>query len=142
MVCQTHRTSSEDGQLVIEEESGEAQKRQRSLGHAAASDVHVASRPEAENNIDAQNIERILHGTAESLPESGVLVVDDGSPDGTGDLVKSVTAELPDVHLMAIMEVGGADPGRVHAISTADLDPARPTRRLANSVLDNMALRA
>ena len=44
---------------------------------------------------EAENIERILHRIAESLPEAGVLVVDDGSPDGTGDIVKSVAAELP-----------------------------------------------
>ncbi len=50
---------------------------------------------------EAENIERILHRIAESLPEAGVLVVDDGSPDGTGDIVKSVAAELPDVHLIA-----------------------------------------
>jgi dolichol-phosphate mannosyltransferase len=50
---------------------------------------------------EAENIERILRRIAESLPGAGVLVVDDGSPDGTGDLVKSVAAELPDVHLMA-----------------------------------------
>jgi dolichol-phosphate mannosyltransferase len=50
---------------------------------------------------EAENIERMLRRIAESLPEAGVLVVDDGSPDGTGDLVKSVAADLPDVHLMA-----------------------------------------
>jgi dolichol-phosphate mannosyltransferase len=50
---------------------------------------------------EAENIERIVHRIAESLPEAGVLVVDDGSPDGTGDLVKALAAELPDVHLMA-----------------------------------------
>jgi dolichol-phosphate mannosyltransferase len=49
---------------------------------------------------EAENIERMLRRIAESLPEAGVLVVDDGSPDGTGDLVKSVAADLPDVHLM------------------------------------------
>ena len=31
---------------------------------------------------EAENIERILHRIIESLPEAGVLVVDDGSPDG------------------------------------------------------------
>jgi dolichol-phosphate mannosyltransferase len=36
-----------------------------------------------------------------------VLVVDDGSPDGTGDLVKAVAAELPDVHLLARTEKSG-----------------------------------
>jgi len=50
---------------------------------------------------EAENIERILRRIAEVLPAAGVLVVDDGSPDGTGDLVKSVAVELPDVHLMA-----------------------------------------
>ena len=50
---------------------------------------------------EAENIERILRRIVESLPDTGVLVVDDGSPDGTGDLVKRVAAELPDVHLMA-----------------------------------------
>ena len=29
------------------------------------------------------------------------LVVDDGSPDGTADIVKTVAAELPDVHLLS-----------------------------------------
>jgi dolichol-phosphate mannosyltransferase len=50
---------------------------------------------------EAENIERILRRISESLPEAGVLVVDDGSPDGTGDLVKRVAADLPDVHLMS-----------------------------------------
>src|ERR1700679_778100 len=49
---------------------------------------------------EAENIERILRRISDSLPEAGVLVVDDGSPDGTGDLVKAVAAELPDVHLL------------------------------------------
>jgi dolichol-phosphate mannosyltransferase len=56
---------------------------------------------------EAENIERILRRIADSLPEAGVLVVDDGSPDGTGDLVKSVAAELPDVHLLARDGKGG-----------------------------------
>jgi dolichol-phosphate mannosyltransferase len=50
---------------------------------------------------EAQNIERILRRIAESLPGAGVLVVDDGSPDGTGDLVKAIAPDLPDVHLLA-----------------------------------------
>src|ERR1700728_1952895 len=50
---------------------------------------------------ESENIERMLHRIHECLPDAGVLVVDDGSPDGTGDLVKAVAAELPDVHLLS-----------------------------------------
>jgi dTDP-4-dehydrorhamnose reductase len=41
----------------------------------------------------------------------------------------------------AVFEAAGADPERVHPISTAELHPPRPAPRPANSVLDNMALR-
>ena len=41
----------------------------------------------------------------------------------------------------AIFEAAGADPERVHPITTAELDPPRPAPRPANWALDNMALR-
>src|ERR1700722_1571571 len=50
---------------------------------------------------ESENIVRMLHRALESLPGAGLLVVDDGSPDGTGDLVRAVAAERPDVHLLA-----------------------------------------
>jgi dolichol-phosphate mannosyltransferase len=56
---------------------------------------------------EAENIERILRRISESLPEASVLVVDDGSPDGTGDLVKAVAADLPSVHLLTRVEKSG-----------------------------------
>jgi dolichol-phosphate mannosyltransferase len=56
---------------------------------------------------EAENIERILRRTTESLPEAGVLVVDDGSPDGTGDLVKAMAGELRDIHLLTRSEKSG-----------------------------------
>ncbi len=56
---------------------------------------------------ESENIERILRRIHESLPEAGILVVDDGSPDGTGDLVTAAAAQLPDVHLLARREKSG-----------------------------------
>ncbi|MCU1449609.1 MAG: dTDP-4-dehydrorhamnose reductase [Acidimicrobiales bacterium] len=41
----------------------------------------------------------------------------------------------------AILAAAGMDPSRVEPIATADLKPARPAPRPANSVLDNAALR-
>jgi dTDP-4-dehydrorhamnose reductase len=41
----------------------------------------------------------------------------------------------------ATFAAAGADPERVHPITTAQLDPPRPAPRPANSVLDNAALR-
>ncbi len=42
----------------------------------------------------------------------------------------------------AVLVAAGQDPSRVQPIATADLQPARPAPRPANSVLDNAALRA
>jgi dTDP-4-dehydrorhamnose reductase len=86
--------------------------------------------------------------------------VDDqhGSPTFTADLAPALvtlgTGKRPGIFhvtnagattwrglVQAILTAVGADPDRVHAISTADLDPPLLARRPANSVLDNMALR-
>jgi dTDP-4-dehydrorhamnose reductase len=39
------------------------------------------------------------------------------------------------------LTAAGDDPGRVEAITTAELDPPRPATRPANSELENRALR-
>ena len=56
---------------------------------------------------ESENIERMVHRIIESLPGAGILVVDDGSPDGTGDLVKALAVEHADVHLLARTEKSG-----------------------------------
>ena len=49
---------------------------------------------------ESENIERMLQRIHECLPSAGVLVVDDGSPDGTAQIVKRVAAERDGVHLL------------------------------------------
>ncbi|MGB3410136.1 MAG: dTDP-4-dehydrorhamnose reductase [Microthrixaceae bacterium] len=86
--------------------------------------------------------------------------VDDqiGHPTFAGDLAQMVTKlaveRVPGVFhttnqgavswyefAQAVFEAGGHDPERVSPISTAELQPPRPAKRPANSVLDNMAWR-
>ena len=49
---------------------------------------------------ERENLEPFLAGAFEALPEAHILVVDDNSPDGTGDLADSIAAEDPRVQVM------------------------------------------
>ena len=49
---------------------------------------------------EAENIERVLAAVRRNLPECGVLVVDDGSPDGTADLAERAGKELGGVDVV------------------------------------------
>jgi dolichol-phosphate mannosyltransferase len=49
---------------------------------------------------EALNIEAMLGRLGEVVPEASILVVDDGSPDGTAEIVERVGAQRPTVHLL------------------------------------------
>lgn len=49
---------------------------------------------------EAENLPSLLEGIFTYAPETDVLVVDDNSPDGTGDLVEEIRRHNAHVHLM------------------------------------------
>lgn len=49
---------------------------------------------------EVENIEEVIGLVRETVPEAHVLVVDDGSPDGTAELAERVGAELGQVEVM------------------------------------------
>jgi len=62
---------------------------------------------------EAENVETILRRLTASVPEAHALVVDDGSPDGTGDLVAAVAAADDRIHLMRRTTKSGLGPAYV-----------------------------
>jgi dolichol-phosphate mannosyltransferase len=49
---------------------------------------------------EAENIERIVPEVLSKSPELEALVIDDNSPDGTGDMVERMAAANPKIHLV------------------------------------------
>src|ERR1700751_2125375 len=56
---------------------------------------------------ERQNLEIIAGRIRESVPDADLLVVDDNSPDGTGDLADKVTERDPHVQVMHRTEKAG-----------------------------------
>ncbi|HWD51984.1 MAG TPA: polyprenol monophosphomannose synthase [Acidimicrobiales bacterium] len=56
---------------------------------------------------ESENIEGVLHKVRGALPEATVLVVDDGSPDGTGDLAEAVGAQIGNIEVLRRTEKAG-----------------------------------
>ena len=59
---------------------------------------------------EADNVERILERLQASVPEAHALVVDDASPDGTGELAEKLAARDPRVHVLHRAEKAGLGP--------------------------------
>jgi dolichol-phosphate mannosyltransferase len=49
---------------------------------------------------ERENISRLIHSVLDKDARLEMLVVDDGSPDGTGDIVEAIGAQNPRVHLL------------------------------------------
>jgi len=56
---------------------------------------------------ESANIAEVLHRTRASAPTTDVLVVDDGSPDGTAAVVRRVASELGQIALLERSEKAG-----------------------------------
>ena len=56
---------------------------------------------------ESMNIEEMIRAVRISAPEAAVLVVDDGSPDGTADIVDSLKAEVGSIHVLRRSEKAG-----------------------------------
>ncbi|MET0901872.1 MAG: glycosyltransferase, partial [Acidimicrobiales bacterium] len=49
---------------------------------------------------EAENIATVLQRARAALPAASILVVDDGSPDGTADLAEAVASEVGQVEVL------------------------------------------
>jgi apolipoprotein N-acyltransferase len=59
---------------------------------------------------EAQNIGNIAGHLLDTVPEVSLLIVDDNSPDGTGDIADRMAAENPRVHVLHRTEKNGLGP--------------------------------
>ena len=49
---------------------------------------------------ERENVERLLPSLRSLCPEADLIVIDDNSPDGTGDLVETLRQTDPRIHLI------------------------------------------
>jgi dolichol-phosphate mannosyltransferase len=60
--------------------------------------------------LEAENIADVLARVRTSVPDAHILVVDDGSPDGTADLAAEVAAERGQIEVLRRAEKSGLGP--------------------------------
>jgi dolichol-phosphate mannosyltransferase len=68
---------------------------------------------------EAENVERIVERLRTAVPEAHALVVDDGSPDGTGELAEKLAAHDPRVHVLRREAKAGLGPAYVAGFAWA-----------------------
>ncbi len=68
---------------------------------------------------EADNLEWIVGRLLTAVPETHVLIVDDGSPDGTGDLADKLAAQDPRVQVVHRTEKAGLGAAYLHGFAVA-----------------------
>jgi dolichol-phosphate mannosyltransferase len=94
--------------------SGEGPSLGPSLGHGLGHGVMVIP---TYNEID--NLGQIVQRLRKAVPELDVLVVDDGSPDGTGELADQLAAQDPQVRVVHRSEKAGLGAAYLHGFRVA-----------------------
>ncbi len=74
---------------------------------------------------ERENLERMLRALREVLPpDGGVLVIDDGSPDGTGEMADRLAGEIPNVAVLHRERKQGLGPAYLAGFHRALADGA------------------
>jgi len=74
---------------------------------------------------ERENLERMLRALRDVLPDDGgVLVIDDGSPDGTGELADRLAREIPNISVLHRARKEGLGPAYVAGFRRALADGA------------------
>jgi dolichol-phosphate mannosyltransferase len=74
---------------------------------------------------ERENLQRMLHALREVLPDDGgVLVIDDASPDGTGELADRAAGEIPNVSVLHRQRKEGLGPAYIAGFRQALADGA------------------
>jgi dolichol-phosphate mannosyltransferase len=74
---------------------------------------------------ERENLERMLHALRKVLPaDGGVLVIDDGSPDGTGELADRLAGEIANVAVLHRERKEGLGPAYIAGFHRALADGA------------------
>ncbi|HMV66763.1 MAG TPA: polyprenol monophosphomannose synthase [Myxococcota bacterium] len=68
---------------------------------------------------ERENLPRVIDGVHRAIPSAGVLVVDDASPDGTGEIASAIAARDPRVQVLSRPGRAGLGAAYLHAFDLA-----------------------